>query len=306
MALGCNPNLHMNCHNIAYRQNIETHAEPAQALQRGVRSRLSHRFAPMSASKTTVHPFLDGMPFIAMAHRGGAAEHPENSYSAFKHAVDLGYAYIETDVRCTRDDVVMIHHDPTLGRTLSGDGLVQSRSWKSISAMEHTNGDNPMRLTDALEAFPDTRFNIDCKDDRTLLRLVPTLEALGPAVLERICLASFEDRRVAAIQRHFGRKVATSAGQREVAAWWRSSYGMRKVVRTRAIAAQVPLRKYGLNVLSNRFLATAARLGCQVHAWTIDDRATMERLIDHGVHGIMTDRPTVLREVLRERGLWHQ
>ena len=252
-----------------------------------------------------MHPFLDGMAFIAMAHRGGSAENSENSYSAFKHAVSLGYSYIETDVRCTRDDVVIIHHDPTLGRTLSGEGPVKARSWKSISAMQHANGDNPMRLVDALDAFPETRFNIDCKDDRTLLRLVPTLEALGPAVLDRICLASFEDHRVAAIQRHFGRKVATSAGQREVAAWWRSSYGLRKVVRTRVIAAQVPLRKFGLNVVSNRFLATAARLGCQVHTWTIDDRPTMESLIDRGVHGIMTDQPTVLRDVLRERGLWH-
>lgn len=252
-----------------------------------------------------MHPYLDGVPFVAMAHRGGAGEHPENSYSAFKNAVDLGYAFIETDVRCTRDDVIMVHHDPTLGRTLSGEGPVSGRSWKSISQMQHANGDNPMRLADALDAFPDTRFNIDCKDDRTLLRLVPTLEALGPSVLPRLCIASFADHRVAAVQRHFGRKMATSAGQREIAAWWRSSYGMRKVVRTRAIAAQVPLRKFGLNVVSQRFLDTAARLGCQVHAWTIDDRPTMEQLIDRGVHGIITDQPTLLRDVLRERGLWH-
>jgi glycerophosphoryl diester phosphodiesterase len=41
-----------------------------------------------------------------------------------------------------------------------------------------------------------------------------------------------------------------------------------------------------------------------VHAWTIDDEATMVRLLDAGVDGIMTDRPTVLRDLLRQRGAW--
>jgi glycerophosphoryl diester phosphodiesterase len=38
--------------------------------------------------------------------------------------------------------------------------------------------------------------------------------------------------------------------------------------------------------------------------WTIDERAQMERLLDLGVDGIMTDRPTVLKEVLVGRGQW--
>jgi glycerophosphoryl diester phosphodiesterase len=44
--------------------------------------------------------------------------------------------------------------------------------------------------------------------------------------------------------------------------------------------------------------------GAQVHVWTIDDEEEMEKLLDIGVDGLMTDRPSVLKKVLERRGLW--
>ena len=44
--------------------------------------------------------------------------------------------------------------------------------------------------------------------------------------------------------------------------------------------------------------------GMAVHVWTIDDADEMHRLLDLGVDGIMTDRPSVLLDVLRSRNLW--
>ncbi|OAP22603.1 cytoplasmic glycerophosphodiester phosphodiesterase [Amycolatopsis sp. M39] len=68
--------------------------------------------------------------------------------------------------------------------------------------------------------------------------------------------------------------------------------------------AQVPVRQGPLKVVDQAFVKSAVRRGFEVHTWTIDDADEMRMLLDLGVHGIVTDRPDLLREVLRERGAW--
>jgi glycerophosphoryl diester phosphodiesterase len=58
-------------------------------------------------------------------------------------------------------------------------------------------------------------------------------------------------------------------------------------------------------VATPSFIGRAHKLGLQVHVWTVNDRLTMEGLLDLGVDGIMTDETVTLREVLISRGQWH-
>ena len=69
--------------------------------------------------------------------------------------------------------------------------------------------------------------------------------------------------------------------------------------------AQVPPTVKGVPLVHQRFVDAAHDQGLAVHVWTIDDAEEMQRLLDIGVDGIMTDRPTVLRDVLMERGTWN-
>jgi glycerophosphoryl diester phosphodiesterase len=46
--------------------------------------------------------------------------------------------------------------------------------------------------------------------------------------------------------------------------------------------------------------------GLHTHVWTVNQREEMNRLLDLGVEGLMSDRPAVLKSVLRSRGQWHQ
>jgi glycerophosphoryl diester phosphodiesterase len=67
-------------------------------------------------------------------------------------------------------------------------------------------------------------------------------------------------------------------------------------------ALQVPEVYRGIRVVSPTSLRLAHELSLDVHVWTVDSRPDMERLLDWGVDGVMTDRPDILAEVYRARG----
>jgi glycerophosphoryl diester phosphodiesterase len=74
--------------------------------------------------------------------------------------------------------------------------------------------------------------------------------------------------------------------------------------RSVAGCTQVPVRQGRLPLVDRRFVDAARARGIGVHVWTINDRHEMERLLDLGVDAILSDRPTLLKQVFSDRGLW--
>ena len=258
----------------------------------------------MSAVPAARFAFLDGPTPIAMAHRGGAIEHLENTMPAFEACVAMGYRYLETDVRITADGVPVVFHDPSLDRVTDRSGRVEQLSWKEVSAARIGGREPVLRLDELLGAWPDVRFNLDIKAAGVLAPLVRTVRRMG--VLDRICLGSFSDARVQAARRLLGPTVCTSLGPRGVAALRLSSYSPRAagLVRMQAGCAQVPLQLGGRALVDERFVAAAHARGLQVHVWTVDTVEEATAMLDLGVDGIMTDRPAMLKELLGSRGQW--
>jgi glycerophosphoryl diester phosphodiesterase len=248
------------------------------------------------------HPFLEGPQPVAFAHRGGASDAPENTLAAFARAVEMGYRYLETDVHATRDGVLMAFHDPDLRRTCGVEAKIEDLDFADLRDVRVAGTEPIPTLDDVLGTWPDAMVNIDCKSDAAVGPLIARLRS-GDA-LDRTCIGSFSDRRLASIRLEFGARVCTSCGPREIAALRAGSW-FGRTGRNAAHAAQVPVRQGPFTILDRRFIESAQRAGLHVHAWTIDDPAEMHRLLDLGVDGIMTDRPSVLLDVLRTRGSWH-
>ena len=253
-------------------------------------------------------PFLDVPRPHAFAHRGGAAHAPENTWTAFEHAVKLGYSYLETDVRATSDGKLVAFHDRTLDRVTDASGPIGARTYREVSALRVAGSEPIPLIEDLLGAWPEVRFNIDLKDEPAIALLAGVLRRT--AAWDRVCVTSFSGRRLRAARGRLDRPVCMATSPAVIAAvrYTAGTAGnghqpgllARRLARWQMGCAQVPAR-----VASGSFVRRAHALGLDVHVWTINERAEMIRLLDLGADGIMTDDIETLRDVLIERGQWH-
>jgi glycerophosphoryl diester phosphodiesterase len=246
-----------------------------------------------------VHPYLEHQGPIPIAHRGGASEYPENTLAAFQHAANLGYRYIETDVHASKDGVLMAFHDDDLLRTCAVKARISDLTYTEIRSVL-VQGKEPIpTLHEVLESFPSSRVNIDCKSDGAVQPLLKLLS--NQSIRNRVCIGAFSDQRLNHLRDHFGPSLCTSMGPREVAAL--RLLPSRKAFR--AHAAQVPMATGPVNIVTRRFVEQCHDRKLHIHVWTIDDVDTMMKLLDLGVDGIMTDLPSVLKQVLISRNQWN-
>ena len=260
-------------------------------------------------TEPTGHRYLDDHPVpLAFAHRGGA-EHPdlvglENTLTAFRHAVALGYDYLETDVHATRDGIMLAFHDTLLDRVTDGRGALEDATYDEVAPSRIGGREQIPTLAELFAEFPRARFNIDLKADAA----VPLLAAFvdDHDAHDRILVGSFSRRRLNRFRALTGGQVATSASPLEVLAFRMLPSGRLAdlVTRGRVAALQIPHRKGWLTVTTAGLVRRAHAAGKHVHSWTIDDPAEMIELLDRGVDGLMTDRTDILKDVLAARGQW--
>jgi glycerophosphoryl diester phosphodiesterase len=246
------------------------------------------------------HPYLEASGPIAIAHRGGAGESPENTIEAFRAADALGYRYLETDAQLTKDGVVIAFHDSKIDRVSGTSGKISEWSWDDLQEVPIGECGRLSTVSQLLAEFPNSRFNLDAKSDAVLL---PLLEVIDHArAFDRVCIGSFSGRRLARARALHG-DLCTSFGPMEVLNLFARSRGIRRP-RSSGYAVQAPVTLRGVRVITQRLVDIAHDEGLVVHAWTIDDVDEMNRLLDLGVDGIMTDRPSDLRRVMEQRGIW--
>lgn len=244
--------------------------------------------------------FLDWDGPIPVAHRGGAAEQPENTMRAFAAAVALGYRYVETDVHATADGVLLAFHDHTLDRVTDMQGEICALPYGEVRQARAEGEPIPL-LEDVLGSWPDVRVHVDAKHLAAAAPLVAAVDRT--AAHDRVCIGSFADRTVRALRGLSRGRICTWMGRLEIAALRLASLGV-PMPASPAGCTQVPLRQGRVPVVDRRFVETARRRGVGVHVWTVNDRPTMEWLLDLGADAILSDRPTLLKQVFVERALW--
>jgi len=258
------------------------------------------------------HPFLYNDGLIVMAHRGSMGHFPPNTLFAFKKSLALGADILETDIQMTSDHVLVVRHDPTIEQTTDGTGKIEDISFdelKSYDAGYRWTNDGktfPFRgkgitipsLQELFEAFPNTRINIDIKTANPLaVNLFCDLITKYNRG-ESICVGSFHDKQL----KDFRRKcpnVVTAAGVSETRVFYLlNQIRLGKLYKPNAEVFQIPEYAEKYHLVTSSFIQAAHAHSIQVHVWTVNEIDNMQRLIDWGVDGLITDYPDRLLMLL--------
>jgi glycerophosphoryl diester phosphodiesterase len=261
-----------------------------------------------------VSRLLSLSPPVAIAHRGGAKLRPENTLPAFEHALTLGVDALECDVHLSRDGEPVLIHDATLDRTTDAFGPVSGLTADELSRVDagyrfgaserfpfRGRGVSVPRLSALLDRSAGVPVIVEIKgeDPRIANRVIDVVSAC--AAEGRIVLAGFS-QVVLATARRRAPDLVTSASRLEVQAALRRAYVRLAPSRAGFQLMQVPLRLRGQRVLSRTFVRVLRRAGIPVQAWIVDEIEDMQRVLDWGVTGIISDRPDRAVEVIKERG----
>ena len=256
------------------------------------------------------HPwFADARTPRVLAHRGLVTPRMEregiveNSFAALAQAHATGVLYVESDCHVTRDGAVVLFHDNDLKRVTGDPRPIADVELGELQDLMASRG-GLATLSQALEAFPTLRFNLDVK-------AAAAAASVGRAVAEhgaRVLLTSFSDRRrltaLAAARSAAGSmRPATSAGTATIGRLVAALAILPARAATRLFAGldaiQIPERHGRFRVLTPRLVRAAHAAGVEVHVWTVNDPADMRRLVRRGVDGIVTDRADVALDALR-------
>ena len=256
---------------------------------------------------------------MVIAHQGGEWLRPSNTLVAFDHAVELGVDVLEMDIHQTQDGVIVLMHDATVDRTTNGSGVIKEMTFAEIRELDagyywtddeeqtypyRGQGIQVPTLEEMFQRYPEMRLNIEIKQE-TPSMVRPFCQLISDYNMEeKILVATFHQATVEEF-REACPHVITSMVEPEIQRFFglNAAY-LGALFQAPGTAFQVPrtssLPVIGeVDVITERFVRVAHSHNIQVHAWTINETAEMERLIELGVDGIITDRPDLLLEVAR-------
>lgn len=225
---------------------------------------------------------------------------------AIDNGMKLGADGLEIDTHLSADGIAVVIHDPTLDRTTDRTGAVSALTAAELERVDagfrfeadslfpfRGQGIGIPRLDDVLKKHPNARVIVEMKgDDPELARAVAASIKKAGAV-DRTCVSSFQQRSVDTIRAEHP-EIATSASVRE-ARWTlhRSWVRWPWVSQQPYFAFQVPETTRRLRVVSPAFVRQVHKQGQVMQVWVVNERADIERLLDWGVDGIISDRPDI-------------
>ncbi len=238
-------------------------------------------------------------PIVRVAHRGASVECPENTLLAFERAIAHGVDALELDVHLTRDQQLVVIHDPTLERTTTGQGRVAEHTLAELRQLETAQGQRIPTLAEvfALVRSTPVRLCVEVKGETEAQGLV-----IAEAIVHALEAADFLGR--AMVTSFSGAALLRVRALEPALATMLDPSPQDGTLTPRQICEQT--LRAGANSLSFDFehvteavADEAHRTGLALWPWAPCEPADIRKMLALAVPGLMTDRPDTLNQVLQ-------
>lgn len=226
--------------------------------------------------------------FVVYAHRGASEYAPENTMSSFYLGIQMGANGIETDVRRTKDGVLVLFHDKDLGRVIGQEGSIADYTYAELLEMRVRNDktdtkDIIVTFEDFLRyfGFRDLHFAIELKDKDTEADVLALLDCYN--MKEKTIVTSFDFEPIRNIKRL---DPSYRVG------YLTDDLDAEKLTAMKEIGGEqlCPRAKY----VTAEKVEKWHELGYNVRAWGVTDTALMRFAYDCGVDGMTVNFPDAL------------
>jgi glycerophosphoryl diester phosphodiesterase len=238
---------------------------------------------------------------LIIGHRGASGHAPENTMAAFKKAVALGAAFIETDLQLSRDARLVAIHDDTVNRTTNGQGKVHDMTLGVLRQLDagawfgsEFAGERIPTIEEILEFAKknDIVFYLEIKPAGSWggeHALIGALRESGEVA--RVVVISFEHSILARLRKIEPTLMTGVLYDGQISDPLKVAEDMG--------ARQVAVRG---DLVTPHMIDEAHKRDLQVVCWTVNHPAHMRLLMAAGVDGIMSDYPDRLVAAQKKDG----
>ena len=232
-----------------------------------------------------------------IAHRGGNEVAPENTFASFKDSYEIGYRWLETDVRLSKDKILYVFHDESLERLLEKPIKISDLNSGDIDDLFIEREHKIPRFDILANAFPDAIFNVDAKTFEAGEVLVDLINSRK--IKNDLCVGSFQHSTIQHMRKNIRRDVESALSMREALLLFFGRITC-KPKNFPGTCLQIPMKYFGINILTPELISYCKEKNIKIHVWTINDEHVLAELVELGINGIMTDKCRILLKVLKE------
>jgi glycerophosphoryl diester phosphodiesterase len=247
---------------------------------------------------------------LNIAHRGFSGRYPENTLMSIRKAIDMGVDWIEIDAHLTKDNQIVVIHDPSLRRTTTGNGKVANKTLAEIRKQKTKKGRHNIPTLEEVFALinSDVKLNIEIKGFRPTWKVAELVRKhnmqdkviLSSGSISAMKIAQIE---LPAVKRAYVFYVSPNPKHDPlVILLSKLSFNVTHLLVLKA--AEFSGANYvnlNYSFASRKFIKKLKSRGYKVNVWSVNTKPLMRKLVKNGADGIFTNYPNKLKAVLAEK-----